>query len=230
MAKRKIGILGGMGPEATVLMMQRIIAGTKAKDDRDHVPLIVDNNTQVPSRIDALIQGTGEDPGPVLAQMARDLAAAGAKALIMPCNTAHHYAAQIEAASDVPFLNMVELTAQQIAAQVSPGARVGILASPAVRLTGLFDQALQALGLRAEYLANDAPLLKIIQDIKAHGPSAASLAGLTFAAEELADQGGAALVVACSEFSLQSREIATPVPVIDSLDVLARAALRFAEN
>ena len=88
--KRRIGILGGMGPEATVLLMSRIIARTPAADDRDHVPLFVDNNTQVPSRIAALIEGTGEDPGPVLADMARRLEANGAEALAMPCNTAHH--------------------------------------------------------------------------------------------------------------------------------------------
>ena len=230
MAKRKIGILGGMGPEATVLMMQRIIAGTKAGDDRDHVPLIVDNNTQVPSRIDALIHGTGEDPGPVLAEMARGLAAAGAEALIMPCNTAHHYAPQIEGASDVPFLNMVRLTAQQIASQLPAGGEVGILASPAVRLTGLFDKELQAVGLRALYLGDDSALLQIIQGVKAKGPTAGSLEGLDRAAAELAGAGAGCLVVACTEFSLQSKEITAPVPVIDSLDVVIEAALKFAKS
>lgn len=230
MAKRKIGILGGMGPEATVLMMQRIIAGTDASDDCDHVPLIVDNNTQVPSRIDALVHETGEDPGVVLAEMARGLSAAGAEALIMPCNTAHHYAPQIIEASDVPFLNMVELTARKIAGEVAPGALVGILASPAVRKTGLFERALAEVGLQAIYLSEDANLLRIIQDVKAHGPSAASRASLTFAAEELVEMGAAALLVACTEFSLQSREIEAAVPVTDSMDVVVRAALQFAQS
>ncbi len=63
-----------------------------AQDDADHIPLIVDQNPQVPSRISHLIEGTGDDPGPVLADMARRLVAGGAEALAMPCNTAHHYA------------------------------------------------------------------------------------------------------------------------------------------
>ncbi|EBA15769.1 aspartate racemase [Roseobacter sp. SK209-2-6] len=230
MAKRKIGILGGMGPEATVLMMQRIIAGTDASDDCDHVPLIVDNNTQVPSRIDALVHEAGEDPGVVLAEMARGLSAAGAEALIMPCNTAHHYAPQIIEASDVPFLNMVELTARKIASEVASGALVGILASPAVRKTGLFERTLAEVGLQAVYLSEDATLLRIIQDVKAHGPSAASRASLTFAAEELVEMGAAALLVACTEFSLQSREIEAAVPITDSLDVVVQAALQFAQS
>lgn len=230
MAKRKIGILGGMGPEATIMMMQRIVAGTVAADDRDHVPMIVDNNTQVPSRIDALIHGTGQDPAPVLANMARGLAAAGAEALIMPCNTAHHYAPQIEAASSVPFLNMITLTAQKLAQQAPAGRAVGILASPAVRMTGLFDAALADVGLQACYLADDSALLRIIQRMKAEGPSSASLAGLEAAAQELSAAGVACLAVACTEFSLQSTEITAPVPVVDSLDVVIEAALRFAES
>ena len=68
---RRIGILGGMGPQATVALMQRLIDAVPAADDRDHIPLIVDDNTQVPSRIAALINGAGTDPGPVLVQMAR---------------------------------------------------------------------------------------------------------------------------------------------------------------
>ena len=61
---KKFGILGGMGPEATVLLMQRVLSSTKADDDIDHIPMIVHQNTQVPSRIDHLISGTGSDPVP----------------------------------------------------------------------------------------------------------------------------------------------------------------------
>ena len=107
---RRVGILGGMGPEATVLLMQKVIAATPARDDADHIPLIVDQNPQVPSRIRHLIEGVGDDPGPVLAAMARRLQQAGALALAMPCNTAHHYAPAIRAATSVPLIDMVALS------------------------------------------------------------------------------------------------------------------------
>ena len=87
---RRVGILGGMGPQATILLMQKVLAAVPAQDDAGHIPLIVDQNPQVPSRIRRLIEGVGEDPGPVLADMARRLVAGGAEALAMPCNTAHH--------------------------------------------------------------------------------------------------------------------------------------------
>ena len=69
----KIGVLGGMRPEATVLLMQRVIESISAQDDNDHIPMIIDNNTQVPSRIKAIIEQQGEDPAPALRQMAQRL-------------------------------------------------------------------------------------------------------------------------------------------------------------
>ena len=78
--------------------MQKVLDAIPAVDDADHIPLLVDQNPQVPSRIRRLIEGTGEDPAPVLADMARRLVAGGAEALAMPCNTAHHYAPAIRSA------------------------------------------------------------------------------------------------------------------------------------
>ncbi|HCE72467.1 MAG TPA: aspartate racemase, partial [Ruegeria sp.] len=122
MTRRVVGILGGMGPEATILLQQRLLATVRAADDADHLPLLIDMNPQVPSRIAHLIQGTGTDPGPTLAQMARGLEQAGATALGMPCNTAHHYAPAIEAAVSIPLLNMVSLSVARARALVAPGA------------------------------------------------------------------------------------------------------------
>ena len=135
MTPGRVGILGGMGPEATVLLMQKLIAAVPARDDADHIPLIVDHNPQVPSRIAHLIEGTGEDPGPVLAAMARRLEAAGAEALAMPCNTAHHYAGEIGR-------RWTCRSSTWSRCRVAPGGRwrgagaIGILASPAVRRIG----------------------------------------------------------------------------------------------
>ncbi|MEM6728701.1 MAG: aspartate racemase, partial [Pseudomonadota bacterium] len=63
---RPVGVIGGMGPAATVLFMSRVIDAVEAKDDADHIPLLVDQNPQVPSRIGTLLEDGDEDPGPVL--------------------------------------------------------------------------------------------------------------------------------------------------------------------
>ncbi len=152
MGPRTVGILGGMGPEATVLLMQKVIAAVPARDDSDHVPLIVDQNSQVPSRIRRLIEGTGEDPAPVLAAMARRLEGAGAEALAMPCNTAHHYADAIRGAAHVPLLDMVALSVAKAKALAGEGASIGILASPAVKAHGPTEAARAALKAASEEL------------------------------------------------------------------------------
>ncbi len=224
---RKIGVLGGMGPEATVLLMSRVIARTQAQDDSDHVPMIVDNNTQVPSRIKALIEKTGEDPGPVLAAMARRLEAAGAEALVMPCNTAHHYASVIRSAASVPFLDMIELTSDRAARELEPGDMVGFLASPAVRITALYDQPVKTRGLKTAYAPDEAVMLATIRSIKSRGDHPEARSALRSMAEGLVRAGARAIIIACSEFSIIADALAG-MGAIDSIDVLADTTVDFA--
>ena len=223
MIPKPIGILGGMGPEATILLQQKLMSALPdATTDEDHIPLIIDMNTQVPSRIAHLIKGTGEDPSLVLASMARRLEGAGAAALAMPCNTAHNYASAIQDAVDIPFLNMVALSAAYVNKLDNTGARVGMLASPAVRLTGLFDEALAPFGKETLWPSNDDKMLDAIRLIKKLGPTETAKRILQAASNELADAGAMLQLIACSEFSLLITEnIKAPeVKLIDTIDVL----------
>lgn len=223
---KTVGILGGMGPEATILLMQKLLGAVPARDDSDHIPLIVHQNPQVPSRIKALIEGTGEDPGPTLARMARDLHAAGAEALAMPCNTAHHYSPVVVAATPLPFLNMLDLTAASLAAQGAD--RVGLLASPATRLAGVFDAPFAAHGLTPLFLNDDSRLLGIIRAVKAGEAAAVLKPRLAQEAQALLVQGADHLLVACTELSLMTDALPDEVPYTDSLDCLTQAIAAFA--
>jgi aspartate racemase len=225
---RTVGILGGMGPEATVLLMQKVIAAVPAHDDADHVPLIVDQNSQVPSRIARLIEGTGADPAPVLVAMARRLEVAGAEALAMPCNTAHHYSDDIRNAVSIPFLDMVAASARLAREVAGQGGKVGLLASPAVARVGLFDRALAAEGLEVIHPEDGAALLAAIRGIKAQGPDAASRSVLRAASAGLLSQGAGLQLIACTEFSLIADAVAPGVQGIDTLDVLVAEIVGFA--
>lgn len=227
--KRRVGILGGMGPEATILIMQKILAAVHVDDDTDHVPLIVDQNPQVPSRIKHLIEGTGSDPAPVLADMARRLAAGGAEAIAMPCNTAHHYAPAIRAAVNLPFLDMIELSADRAAQLTGAGGSVGILASPAVQKVGLFDGSLTKRGLTPLYPDSEAAerMLSAIRLIKAEGPCSAAREILRVVSAELASRGAGVQMIACTEFSLIADAAAGTATVFDTLDCLVEEVVRF---
>jgi len=225
---RRVGILGGMGPEATILIMQKILAVVKARDDADHIPLIVDQNPQVPSRIRHLIEGTGEDPGPVLADMARRLVAGGAQALAIPCNTAHHYAPAIRAAVSVPLLDMVEVSVAHAATLAGPGGRVGVLASPAVRKVGLFDAAFARHDLTGYYAEDETAMLAAIRQLKASGPQPQARQTLTAASQALFDRGANVQMIACTEFSLIAASVSEQVQTFDTLDILVSTIKDFA--
>lgn len=221
-------MLGGMGPEATLLFMQRVLAAVSAEDDADHIPLLVDQNSQVPSRIAALIEGEGTDPGPVLSAMAKRLEIAGAQALVMPCNTAHAYADVIQSAVGIPFLSMVEATAKTLAEHY-PRAKVGMLASPAVKLTSVFEPAFAANGLTPLYGQDQDALLSAIRTLKRNGNDPSAREASIQMAKALRAQGADVVLVGCSEFSLLAQDIAEQMPVIDSLDVLVAATVTFSQ-
>jgi aspartate racemase len=224
-AHRVVGIIGGMGPEATVELMRRVIAATPADDDQDHIHLIVESNPKIPSRIAHLVDGSGADPKPELLRIARNLKAAGADALAMPCNTAHCYAAAIEEAACIPLLDMVELTADRLAA-LRPNTRVGLLASTAVHRTGLYERALQRIGAASVLPRRQEELMELIKDIKRGKCGPLSGATLSSIACELAARSDI-LLIACTELSVLPTPDVGAVRIIDSLDVLTQAIVDF---
>jgi len=216
-----VGVLGGMGPDATVAFMQRVIDATPAEDDIDHVHMLVDNNPKVPSRIKALIDGDGESPGPVIAEMAHRLEKAGASFLVMPCNTAHYYWKDAQDAVKIPVWHIVERTLDTIAHRW-PGARVGMLCSPALRKIGLYEGFAEKRGLMLAYPQDEEAVLGVIRAVKrGQGHYPETLNAFSRAARDLGEQQVDVLVLACTELSVIADELDTPIPVVDTLQVLA---------
>jgi len=225
-----VGLLGGMGPAATVLTMALIIAATQADDDGDHIPLFVDHNPQVPSRIKALIDGTGESVGPTLALMAKRLETMGAQALAMPCNTAHAYTDVIREAVSIPFISMIEATAIQLNGLMLPNRRIGMLASPAVQTANVYGPDFAAYGLTPVFTKQPATILEAIQRLKRNGqdPVAADLQKKV--AQDLLDQNCDVLLIACTELSLIPHAVPAGAIVQDSLDFLIQEICAFAQG
>jgi len=218
-----VGIIGGMGPAATVDLMRRLVERTPATDDVDHLHVIVESNPKIPSRIAHLIEGTGEDPTPELVRIARNLEQAGATLLAMPCNTAHYYAPAIQAAVQVPLLNMVQLTASRLATNF-PAATVGLLSSTAVHRTGVYRQALAAHGLSLQLPADQDDLMDIIRRVKRGDTGEevrARFRAIALALGERCD----VLLIACTELSVLADALRGHGAVVDSQEVLVDAIL-----
>jgi len=230
--EKVVGIIGGMGPEATVDFMRRLIAATPARDDSDHLHMLVDNNPKIPSRIATLIEGKGEDPAPVLCDMARGLQAQGADFLVMPCNTAHYYRPVIARSVHIPFLDMVELSVKELAAADPKPRRIGMLASPAVRLVGLYSGKIEQAGLQALFPSPDYEnkLLGVIKAVKASQLGLQHRQDYAEVAKNLADAGADAFFIACTELSVIGPPDGVTGPVVDALDVLVEATIATARS
>jgi len=220
-----VGILGGMGPAATIELMRRIVDATPATVDSDHIHLIVDNNTKVPSRIAALQFGAPEDPGPVLADMAAGLERQGCDFLAMPCNTAHKFLPAIRDAVDIPVLDMIAATVEETKSQQTTPGPVGVLASTAARRIGLYDKALESQGFQIIHPRSQERLMAIIHDIKAVGRSEHAEGELTAIIDELTEDGAKAIVVGCTELSVLMGAIRCDPPLVDALQCLTHAIL-----
>lgn len=229
---KTLGIIGGMGPEATVDLMQRIIAATPASDDADHIRMLVDNNPKVPSRIKALIEGTGENPAPCMAAMAQGLERQGADFLVIPCNTAHHYYPDVAAAVDIPVLNLIELASGQVKQSLPEIKKVGLLASTALQLIHLYEPWFEKLDIELVYPqpADQEQVMELIRAVKAKRHSAQQLEAYARVAENLAAQGAECLLIACTELSVINDQLSPPLPVLDAADILAQTIVRQARG
>lgn len=195
--------------------------------------MVTDSNPKITSRIAALIDGTGEDPTPVLCEMAQRLEAHGADFLVMPCNTAHHYLPAIARSVSIPLLNLVALSIEELGKSDGAPARVGVLASPAVRLVGLFEARLAAAGYVTVWPEpeDEAALLGIIRAVKAGGVEPEHRRLYADIASRMTAAGAEAFLIACTELSVLGPPAgAEELKVIDTLDALVDATIREARN
>lgn len=206
-----LGVLGGMGPAATVDFLAKLQAATPAARDQDHVRVLMDMNPQVPDR------NLGGDAGPVLGAMAARLRDAGADVLAMPCNTAHAFANDIKAAG-LPFIDMIETAGE--AARAAGAVRPGILGTPSA--VALYGERFSAMGLEPVILNAEAQaeFMALLYRIK--GGDLAVRSKMAALAARLLDDGADAVVAGCTEVPLVLAASDISAPLIDATEALAR--------
>jgi len=228
--KKTIGVLGGMGPEATAVFFELVIKNTKASKDQDHIPILIWNDPRIPPRTDAILK-TGPCPLPLLKEGAKRLAAAGADFLVMPCITAHYFFSEIASASPVPMVNLIEETLNH-AVRIHPRLkRAGLLASTGTVKSKLFPDAFSKSAIKIlTPLASDQNLIMDAvfgrKGAKAGFTSGYSRDTVIAVALRLIKRGAEAIVAGCTEIPLLLKDEDIPVPLLEPMRIGARVCIR----
>lgn len=231
MADLCIGVIGGLGPEAAVDFFGKLVRATPAKSDQEHLRILIDNNPKVPNRNDA-IAGRGPSPAPQLAEAARGLARAGADFVVMACNTAHAFERDIRAACPVPFISMIEETADELARRFEGAGSIGVLAAAGCIEARLYHRSLEARGFAC--MTPEGPrqetFMRLLYRIKSGDTGPEVRSGMVALAESLIADGATAILAGCTEVPLVLTADALSRPLLDATDVLARRAVAYARG
>jgi aspartate racemase len=228
---KTIGILGGMGPEATAYLFRLIIDLTKAESDQDHIPMIVFNNPQIPDRT-AAIKGKGPSPLPVLIQGAQLLEKAGAHMVLMPCVTAHYYYKDIVSHIHIPFIHLLEEAKAHIQTEYGQVKKAGLLASSGTVQSRIFQELFRGSGV--EILVPDEEhqnlLMKALyqkEGVKA-GFKELPRKMISRVLQNLFQQQAEAVIAGCTEIPLILGQADMDIPFINPLRIMAEKSIRLA--
>lgn len=220
MEKGKLGILGGMGPQATQVLYQRVLDYTDANTDQEHIPTLIVSDTQIPDRTQAILSG---DTGPVLERLREDaklLEAWGVAVIAVPCNTSHALLPQVQASVETPIIDMIAQTAGEL--KRGGARRVGILATDGNLRSGLYQTACARLGMEA--VSPPPQIQRLVMSIiydeikKGERGSREKFAQVNAALKSL---GCDRAVLACTELSVYKDWHHLSDFYLDAMDVLA---------
>ena len=234
MTDKVLGVLGGMGPLASAHFMLRLTLLTPASTDQEHIPAVLWSDPRVPDR-GAAMQPGGADPLPWLLRGIAGLKQAGCGAIVIPCNTAHLWYDQMAQAAGIPMPHIVDAAAQDLARiGIVPGT-IGLMGTPTTLRTRLYQQRLSGLGWEC-ILPTDEQMARLVSpaiaQVKANRVAEA-YEPLAEVVNALASRGAKAVVLGCTEIPLGIQagpSARLSVPVVDTIDALARAAIAWARG
>lgn len=230
-----IGILGGMGPEATLYLFQKIIKNTGAARDQDHFRVLIDNNPKIPDRTPAIL-GQGETPLPTMIVTVKNLEKAGADFITMPCVSAHYLIEELRRAISIPVISIIDEVAAEIQKHFPEIKRIGLIATTGTVRAGLFQDRLSEMGV--EVLVPPGEIQENLvmsaiygeSGIKAGYISSENKEKILKSSNEMIERGAEGIIGGCTEVPLVVQQGDIDVPFFDSLDILALAAIRMARD
>jgi aspartate racemase len=198
----KIGVVGGVGPAATVDFMHKIVRNTPATRDQDHIKVLVEQNPQIPDRTESLI-GEGQDPTLSLYATCKKLEAGDADIIAIPCNTAHAFVDRIQPFLNVPIVNMLTVTVDYLRTTFPALREVGLLATSGTIASGVYQHALEAAGL-VQVVPGPALQARVMyaiygpRGVKAGYTSGECMEDIAAAVDALIERGVEVIILGCT--------------------------------
>jgi len=229
MKRTTIGILGGMGPEATAYFFHLLIKNTKAACDQEHIPILIWNNPKIPPRTDAILQ-KGKSPLPLLLEGIRILEKGGAGMIVMPCITAHYCAPQIRARAKVPFINLIEESLGYAKKNVPGLKKAGLIASSGTVASKIFHKTFEQAKIEiiVPGRGEQERVMNAIfgkKGIKAGFTTGAPKKNAVEVARHLIRRGAQAIIAGCTEVPLVLEPKDISVPLIEPMKIGALACI-----
>lgn len=223
---KAVGVIGGLGPMATIYYLEQITKMTDAKRDQEHLKILLESNPDTPDRTEYILGKKTANPLPVLIKAGRELAGLGADFLTIPCITAHYFYEPLCEALPIPVLSLCADTARELAAKKI--RKVGILATWGTIRGRILEQEFEKYDIESIYPEPDTQqlVMDIIYDDIKKG---------TFPQEEqirsichsLLEKGAEKIILGCTELSLLKKEFHLTAPYVDPLEVLAQKTVLF---
>lgn len=225
---RRVGIIGGMGALACADLFYKVISCTNACCDNDHIPLLIDNNTQIPDRTAHILKG-GISPLPMLIQSAKRLKDGGCDAIAISCNTAHYFADDILKVVDIELLHIAKIAVNTIVKEHKDTKKVAVIATDGTKKARIYDDILESYGYESVFIdeINQKNIMSCIYD----GAKAGKIKEFTpLFKDVLMSVEADVYIAACTEIPLFLPYIDEKYKFIDATLELAKEIVRFSLN
>jgi aspartate racemase len=226
---KRIGILGGMGPKATIYLFDQVVSQTGSDSDGGHIPVIVYNNPGIPDRTEHIIND-GPSPLPALIEGAQFLEQSNVSLILMACVTAHYFLPEISKQVRVPFLHLIEETARYIKHENPELERLGLLATIGTIKTGIFQEPFQNQGIEIVFPSYPDQLQFMEAIYSEKGLKAGYMEGpkkiLLDITENLKKQRIQGILAGCTEVPLALTSNDFPFSFFDPLKIGAQIAIQ----
>lgn len=223
--KQIIGILGGMGPQASACLLEMLIdlSIKKFGAKNDDFPEILLDSVPVPDFISN--DSRKNESLKILKNRVKFFNTVNPSCLTIACNTAHIFLNDLQKIAKVPFISVIE---EVVKAVTKSGLRkVGILGTPTTIKSKLYQNALHKFGIKSiDLKRNELGILeRIIRTIIAGSSNHKDSAILLSVANNLRERGAQGIILGCTELPLIFPK-RFDIPVFNSLEILAKALLR----